>query len=101
MILQENHFSEGELMVKFNKDVSRDRAKELVALQGATIIKYFKSIGIYQVRLDPKQTVKQALEQFTQLPEVQYAEPNYILKIQDRSAMEEETASPDPPIKTD
>jgi general secretion pathway protein D len=99
--LKEKLYSEGELMVKFNDTVSRDRAKELVALQGATILKYFKSIGIYQVRLNPKQTVKQALEEFTQLPEVQYAEPNYILKIKDRSAMDQEAASSDPSTKTD
>ncbi|KPK36158.1 MAG: hypothetical protein AMK70_03395 [Nitrospira bacterium SG8_35_1] len=89
-------------MIRFNSTVSRERANELVALQGATIIKYFKSIGIYQVRLNPEQTVKQALEEFTQIPEVQYAEPNYILKIENRSAaMEDETESPNPPIKTD
>ena len=100
--LKEKLYSEGELMIRFNSTVSRERANELVALQGATIIKYFKSIGIYQVRLNPEQTVKQALEEFTQIPEVQYAEPNYILKIENRSAaMEDESASPNPPIKTD
>ncbi len=72
-----NQYTEGELLVKFKEDVSAEKAKTLIVQQGAAEISVFGTPPVYLVRLKKGQSVKEALEAFLALPEVDLAEPNY------------------------
>jgi type II secretory pathway component GspD/PulD (secretin)/cell division septation protein DedD len=96
---REKLYSPGELMVKFREDVSKERAMEILSQKGASVIKYFEDINVYHIKLRPKQEVDDAIKEFSSLPEVLYAEPNYKIKI-DKSPppadKKEPLAAPDP-----
>ncbi|HDZ01998.1 MAG TPA: hypothetical protein ENH52_11160, partial [Nitrospirae bacterium] len=84
-VTKEKFYSQGELLLKFNKDVSKERSEEIIREKGASIIKYFKSIKVYHIQLKPGQEVEDAVKEFENLPEVLYAEPNYKFKIQNKT----------------
>ncbi|MBI5739346.1 MAG: hypothetical protein HZA16_01385 [Nitrospirae bacterium] len=79
--MREQSYSPGELMVRFREEVSRDRAAEIIAQKEATVIKYFQELNIYHINLGPAHDVEAAIKEFTALPEVLYAEPNYKVRI--------------------
>ena len=70
-------FEEGELLVKFREGITDNEAQEIISRQGATVIKYFEGIKVYHLRLRSGQDVEEAVNEFSKIPEVQYAEPNY------------------------
>ena len=77
----ENRFLEGELLVKFKEGVNDDTAREIIARKGATVIRYVEGIKVYHIRLPKGLAVEDAVKGFSSLPEVQYAEPNYGIKL--------------------
>jgi general secretion pathway protein D len=78
----ERRFTEGEILVKFREGVTDKEAQEFISRQGATMIKYFESIKVYHLRLRRGQDVEEAVNEFSKMPEVQYAEPNYRMRLQ-------------------
>lgn len=68
----------GEVLVKFRPEVSKDRIAVLFVNMGAEVIKTFQSRQLYHVRMRSGTSVEVAIQKFTELPEVQYAEPNFI-----------------------
>ncbi len=80
-VTREKFYKKGELLVRFKDNISKDRAQEIITQKNATIIKYFEDINVYHIKLKPEQEVEDAIKEFTSLPEVLYAEPNYKLKI--------------------
>jgi general secretion pathway protein D len=79
-------YAPGELLVRFKEGVDAEKAAELIQGMGGTIVKYMEGMGVYQIRLKEGQSVKNAAEAFGRLPEVQYAEPNYRMRLQDGPA---------------
>jgi general secretion pathway protein D len=75
-------FAEGEVLVKFKDDVPEEKAHEIIAREGADVLQYMKTPGVYLLKLKKGQSVEDAVADFSALPEVRYAEPNYTLKIQ-------------------
>ncbi|MCK5286190.1 MAG: hypothetical protein KAJ59_00110, partial [Thermodesulfovibrionia bacterium] len=80
--MKEKQYMEGELLVAFKKDVSNEKALEVLSQKGATIKAYYESINTYLIQLRPEQLVEDAIKEFSSIPEVLYAEPNYKVKIQ-------------------
>ncbi|MCK5140164.1 MAG: hypothetical protein KAQ85_10015, partial [Thermodesulfovibrionia bacterium] len=80
--MKEKQYMEGELLVAFKKDVSNEKALELISQKGAMIKAYYESINTYLIQLRPEQLVEDAIKEFSSIPEVLYAEPNYKVKIQ-------------------
>lgn len=78
-----NQYTEGELLVKFKENVSEDNAMLLLLKKGASIIKYMEGVKVYHIKLKEKQKVKDAIKEYQALPEVEYAEPDYKVNIQD------------------
>jgi general secretion pathway protein D len=74
-------FVSGELLVKFKEGVPEEKIRSIISQKGATIIKYTDNIRVYLLRLKEKQSVEDAVREFSDLPEVEYAEPNYIVTI--------------------
>ncbi len=77
----ENRFAEEELLVKFRENIDGETARKIISSKDATVIKFIEGMNIYHIRLRTNQGVKNALEEFSEMPEVQYAEPNYKIKI--------------------
>ncbi len=83
-VTREKFYKPGELLVKFKDGVSKEKALEIITQKKATIITYFESINVYHIQLKPDQEVEDAMKEFTSLPEILYAEPNYKLKIESK-----------------
>jgi general secretion pathway protein D len=77
----EDTYKQGELLVKFTEDTNEARAAEIIAAEGASVIAPLKPKGLYQIRLKTGQDVKEAAQRFGGYKEVEYAEPNYIMKM--------------------
>jgi len=79
--MSERRFAEGELMVRFKDGVTGERALEIIQGKGASLIRVIEGIGVYHIRLKEGQDVLDAVKEFSAMPEVRYAEPNYIVKM--------------------
>lgn len=81
--VSEKRFAGGELLVKFKDGITDEAARGIISGKGASVIKFMESIRVYHIRLQAGQDVVDAVKEFSRMPEVQYAEPNYIIKLQD------------------
>ena len=70
----------GEVLVKFKEGVSQRRIEEINTILGTKTIQYFESLGVYLVKITNENSVESTVRHYAQLPEVEYAEPNYIRK---------------------
>jgi general secretion pathway protein D len=75
-------YAEGELLVKFKEGVSRDEAEAIISRKGASLIKVLEGIQVYHIRLPKGKDIEEAVDEFSKMPEVQYAEPNYQIRLQ-------------------
>jgi thermitase len=75
-------YAEGELLVKFKEDVSRDRIEEILRQTGTGVTRFLRTLKIHVLRLPPGAAVEDMVKTFQALPEVEYAEPNYTVTIQ-------------------
>jgi general secretion pathway protein D len=79
--MREKHYIEGEILIKFKKDISKDRAAEIISEHGASVKEYIEDKDTYLIILRKEQSVEEAIKEFSSIPEVLYAEPNYKIKI--------------------
>ena len=77
-----HRFVEGELLVKFKEGISEETAKEIIAKKKASVIRFIEGTKVYEIRLKETQDVEDAVKEFSKVPEVEYAEPNYKREIQ-------------------
>jgi general secretion pathway protein D len=78
----EDRFKQGELLVKFKDGVSEQRISEILSSEGASIISVPKTKGPHLLKLKEGQDVHKAAEIFAGYKEVEFAEPNYIMTMQ-------------------
>jgi subtilisin family serine protease len=74
-------YAEGEVLVKFRADVSAASLEEAGAALGAVRVREFKRLGLHHLRLPAGFPVDEAVGMFRAHPDVEYAEPNYILRM--------------------
>lgn len=72
----------GELLVKFKVGVSSKRIEEINSALGTKTVRYFKPSGAYLLKITGETSVVETVGQYARLPEVEFAEPNYIRKTQ-------------------
>jgi len=77
----ENMYAQGELLVQFKDGTSQERIAEILSAEGASVISVLKP-GPYHIRLRNGQDVSDAIKIFKTYQEIEYAEPNYIMKMQ-------------------
>ena len=77
----ENQYAEGELIVKFRENVSEDTAKTVIARNGASVIKFIEDLKVYQIKLKEGESMEDGKKLFSALPEVLFAEPNFMIRI--------------------
>jgi general secretion pathway protein D len=80
--IAEQRYVEGELLVKFREGTTPDQALSIISGMGGSVIKVIEKTGIYHIRLRKGEEVVEAVKEYSSLPEVQYAEPNYTMRIQ-------------------
>ncbi len=73
------NYKEGELLVKFREGLSEPNALAILFKKGVTVIRYMEETKAYQIRIRAEQSVEKAVQEFSAIPEVEVAEPNYIL----------------------
>ena len=79
-----NGFAEyvpGEVIVKFKSDTTAYKINTLHKRIGSLNKKEFKGVRIHQMRLPDGVSVEEAVEYYKSDPDVEYAEPNYIVRI--------------------
>ena len=72
-------FVPGELLIRFRPGVGAQRGRQIAAAENATRSRRIPAIAVDVLRLPPGLSVQQAVKRFCRHPEVEYAEPNYIL----------------------
>ncbi len=77
----EKQYVEGELLIKFKEEVPAEKAFSIISEKGASVIKFIENIKVYHIKLRKDQKVEEAVEEFSSIPEVHYAEPNYKMKM--------------------
>ncbi len=70
----------GEVLVKFKPDVPQERIAAVLAEMKVEVIRVFKDLRLYHIRITGGRSLEEAIREFSHLPEVEYAEPNYIRK---------------------
>jgi general secretion pathway protein D len=81
----EERFKQGELLVKFKEGVSEQRISEILSSEGASIISAPKTKGPHLLKLKEGQDVHKAVGIFAGYKEVEFAEPNYIMTMQNEN----------------
>ena len=77
-----NHqYAEGELIVKFKKGISQQQAQSIISGRGDSVLNYMGDLDSYQIKLKEGRSVSDAEEDYLAMPEVEHAEPNYVLKL--------------------
>lgn len=71
-------YVEGEVLVKFSDGINAQAVNSALAQVGAQTIETLEFVGVHHVKLNSGKSVKKAIEEFSALSNVVYAEPNYI-----------------------
>lgn len=74
-------YREGEILVKFKSGSVTTQSLRTHPAAAATVLKRLSSLDVEHVQLPPGLGVMDAIGQFMQDPDVEYAEPNYIFSI--------------------
>ena len=69
----------GEVLVRYRQGVSASNVREFQRGKGIQTKREFGITGIHQEKLPQYMTVEEALEIYRNNPDVEYAEPNYLL----------------------
>jgi general secretion pathway protein D len=77
----EDMYKQGEVLVKFRNGVAEERIREIVLKEGAVVVTESKMKGLFLIRLKQGQDVRDGIKIFNTYEEVEYAEPNYVIKI--------------------
>ena len=75
-----SEYVEDEIIVKFKEGVSLQKIEEINKALGTEIMKVFSSGKIFLLRIPKGGTVPVMIEKYKRLPEVEYGEPNYIIR---------------------
>lgn len=77
-----NNYALEELLLKFRDGVSDEDARGIISQRGASVIRFNAGSGVYHIKLKRGMDVEDAVREFSALPEVLFAEPNYRVTIQ-------------------
>ncbi|MBI5075073.1 MAG: hypothetical protein HZB62_07895 [Nitrospirae bacterium] len=75
-------YREGELLVKFKAGTPEEIKNKIHEMIGSEVIKEFRSIQVQHVSLKKGLSVDEALRLYRADPNIEYAEPDYNVKIQ-------------------
>ena len=79
---QKPSYKDGELLVKFKAGLSDQKKKGKHAKHSGKLNKNFRHIDVDHVQLAPDMSVEDAIAEYKADPDVEYAEPNYLVHLQ-------------------
>src|SRR3990172_3449591 len=79
-------FMPGELLVRFKKGTPSARADQVLAEKNARRLRRIPALGVDVLQLPANFPIDQAVEAFNRISEVEFAEPNYLLRITQSSS---------------
>ncbi|MDO8681934.1 MAG: S8 family serine peptidase [Armatimonadota bacterium] len=74
-------YAPDELLVRFKPDVSALDSKNLHAKQKAVLLEKLDKVRVHRIKLPPGLSVEKAIEAYRKNPNVEYAGPNHILRL--------------------
>jgi subtilisin family serine protease len=74
-------FAPGELLVRFQPSVAARRVDQILTERDVARSRRIRALDVDVLQLPPGLSVERAVEVFSHLPEVEFAEPNYILHV--------------------
>lgn len=74
-------FIEGEVLVKFRPGVTRDEIDGICKAYGLSLMEPIGGTGVYRFKIPPTRRVKDIAAALNEDPHIEYAEPNYIVRI--------------------
>jgi len=75
-------FSEDSIIVKFKPGATDAKKDDLHKRHGSKIAKKFDRLRMHHVKLKKGKAVEDALKEYRADPDVEYAEPDYVMKVQ-------------------
>ena len=87
-------FVPGQILVRFNPATSRRRGDQILATQGASRLRRIPALDVDVLQLPEQAPLEKTLQAFRHMPEVAYAEPNFILRIAQTSEWQANQWSP-------
>lgn len=76
-----SEYREGELLVKFKPGVIQDRITAINSESGVKVLKVIPKINLHRLGSTKGKTTKELLELYRRDPNVEYAEPDYVVTI--------------------
>jgi len=70
-----------QLLVKFKPQISKEEIDNINKKFGCKVIKYISDQRLYLIELPKGASVREMIDSYQQIPEVDYAEPNYLIKL--------------------
>lgn len=74
-------FSKEYILVKFKSGTSQARRSQILGSANASIERHFKAISVYKILIPAGAPVADTINLLEAFPEVEYAEPDYTIKI--------------------
>ena len=74
-------FIPGQILVRFRPGLSEERRAEILSGQAATRLRRVPALDVEVLELPVQLPIERAVEIFSHLPDVEYAEPNYLIHI--------------------
>jgi thermitase len=74
-------FVPGQLLVRFRPAFARQRAEQLLEIEGVRHLRRIEALDTEVLQLPPWLSVSEAMERLLQYREVEVAEPNYVLQV--------------------
>ncbi len=77
----QQRYASGEILVKFKSSLSENEVANLIEAYQSIKIKKIENLNVYKIQIPKKHSVDEMVYAFNRNPDVEYAEPNYIVHI--------------------
>lgn len=78
---QEKKYVEGQILVKFKVGLSQEGINKFLSDYGLKKMEIIQGINVYKLGLPPGKTVQDILKLIQKDQRIEYAEPNYLFKL--------------------
>jgi len=80
-VRKQQRFVQGEVLVKFKAGTTKEAIDGIQRAHGLSLITRIEGIGVYRFKIPPTSTVENMVDALNDDPRVEYAEPNYRVRI--------------------
>lgn len=91
---EKNNYVPGQLLVKFRSETSLVQAAALIEARGGAVVKHIMQQRIFLISFPPTWCIDRAMAEFQAVPEIEWAEPNYIRRTHRDTAPDAPVSAP-------